>query len=228
MDNHGGRVSYKVGEEVVIMNSDCTLSNHLYKVAEPRSDRHGAVGLLHPVSKTIVRVHNRRIMTPEVAEKIIVIEVSDKYFAVCGKCGHREAYSDEIKDYICPECGNKNGYHWISDRPQAQIAKPQPKKPKKVPVKVDMKSLIQLPNCELWSRKMVFDHPEIDARTNVLICLDGQPRKLVFNTYDGKLGKKANALPIDEFLACSGTGWYKINQDTYVKELTNGGYTKET
>lgn len=227
MDNHGGRVRYVVGEEVIILNPDGSLSEEKYKVAEARSDRHGSVGLLHPVSNIVVRVHNRRILPTNVAGKTIVIEVADKYYALCARCGYRESYADGQDVYTCSNCGNKSEYHWLGERPPIQISKPAPKKPKKVPVKVDFKALVSLPNCQLWSRKMAFDHPEIDARTNVLICLDDQPRKLVFNTYDGKLGKKANALPIDDFLACKGSGWYKVNKNNFEKELQNGGYQKE-
>lgn len=227
MDNHGGRVNYDIGQEVIITNHDHTLSKETYKVAEKRSDRHGYIGLTHPVGGSVVRVHNRRVLPTHAAGKIIVIEAQDKFYAVCGKCGRRESYSDEVQAYTCPGCGNQDEYFWLGDRPVAPIAKPVEKKPKKVTAKMDIRSLVELPNCELWSRKMAFDHHEIDARTNVLICLDGQPRKLVFNTYDGKLGKKATGLPLDDFLSGIGTGWYKVNPSTYTRELTNGGYTRE-
>ncbi len=227
MDNHGGRVNYVVGERVIILNPDGTLSNEIYSIAESRSDRRGSVGLIHPITKTVVRVHNRRIMPPEVADKIVVIEVADKYYALCGKCGHRESYADGQPEYACPKCLHKSDYHWLSERPLTQISKPAPKRNKKVAIKVNMDELINLPDCELWSKKMIFDHPEIDARTNVLVCLVGTPRKLVFNTYDGKLGKKANALPLDDFLAAVGTGWYKVNPTTYQRDLQNGGYSRQ-
>ena len=105
----------------------------------------------------------------------------------------------------------------------AKPAVPKQPKPKVVPVTVDLKSLAALDDCELWTKKQIkFDHSDWDVAAHVLLFTGSHPRKLCFNTYNGTLGKKATALPIDEFVANRKSGgkapWFKVEDLEKVRE----------
>lgn len=110
-----------------------------------------------------------------------------------------------------------------------------PKAPKAVKevAAVDLASLAKTPSCELWTKGGVkFDHERIDLKAHVLICVENPARKLCFNTYNGALGKKANSLPIEAFLAnkpVSGakktTPWFPVEDlEKQRAKLTKEGY----
>jgi hypothetical protein len=85
------------------------------------------------------------------------------------------------------------------------------------------------PNCMLFTKKGIrFDHERIDVRAHVLLCIDDNPRKMCFNTYNGQLGKDKKSPDFDGFCAgADGKNFYKVA--CVVKEqkkLLKQGYEK--
>lgn len=68
----------------------------------------------------------------------------------------------------------------------------------------------------------------------MLLYTGDSPRKLCFNTYNGALGKKASALPLEEFTAGTvGKGskkepWFNVTDlDKTRAKLTKDGYEQQ-
>lgn len=92
-----------------------------------------------------------------------------------------------------------------AEKPEKKAEKkPQAEKAPKVvrqPATVDLNELAGRENCELWTRKDVkFDHERISVESHTLLFTGSQPRKFCFNTYNNALGKRAEPLPIEEFI----------------------------
>jgi hypothetical protein len=226
--NHGGRIDFTVGQEVYRINLDGTVTQEKYTIVEPRSDRHGLIGVRDHNSEMILRVHNSRIIPTDLNGEALVVEVADKYYVICSNCGTSTGYVDGNDAFVCSSCQKQSQFRWMCQRPIGKIIKPQIKKAaKKESLVVDISAIKSLANCELWAKKMAFDHPSIDARSYLLVFNDGTDvRKLCFNTYNGKLGKKAKPLPIDGFLSGEGQGWYKTTVKNVQRDITNGKYER--
>jgi len=220
-----------------------------------RSDRKGHIVLQQENGpKRTIKVQFRRVLPLGVDGKALVIESGDKYRAICPTCGRvKEITSGEAK--LCCSCGEFS-LHWLGAKPMtdsgtktsptpAQVetteetkpkaekkAKP-PKPPVQEPEKVDFAALAALDNCELWTKKNVkFDHPGVDVKAHALLFVGDEPRKLCFNTYDEKLGKKSPPLPTTEFIedkevpnAKRPKPWFAIKDpDKTRAKLTKDGY----
>lgn len=235
-ENTGGRKKFRRGTRVRYLTMDGRISDDIYLI-DPgtgeedegeyvRSDRKGHITLRQEGGTRELKVHFRRVLPLEIDGKAPVIESSDKYRAICPKCGRvKDISPGEDKLQCSTNCG-EFPLHWLGAKPMADAAtkdtksaeaadkasKPaaKPKSDKKTskpaarePVRVDFDALKGLDNCELWTKKNVkFDHVDVDVQAHALLYVEGdQPRKLCFNTYDGVLGKKSPPLPIDEFVA---------------------------
>jgi hypothetical protein len=104
------------------------------------------------------------------------------------------------------------------------------KEMKKEESNFDLNSLVG--KCEIWVKEGKFND-SIDLVTTQLVVLDhDNPRKMIFNLYNGKLsttGKSTN-LNLDDFFSGiaregSKTFWYKIDPIKYKKSLESKGYT---
>lgn len=225
--NHGGRVQFTVGQEVFRINLDGTATKEKYTIVEPRSDRHGLIGLKDPSTELVIRVHNSRVVPTDFTGEALVVEVADRYYVICSHCGNSAAYIDGQDQYACPSCSKTSNYRWACQKPIGKVIKAPLKRVKKEPIVADIDSLKMLEYCTIWTKKMPFDHPGIDARSYVLVYDDGESvRKLCFNTYNGKLGKKAKPLPVEDFIAGKGSGWYASTRDEMHKDLQNGKYSR--
>lgn len=188
-----------------------------------RADRKGHIFLREEGGSKEQKIHFRRVLPVDVDGKAPVIESGDKYRAVCPGCGRVEDVDPSDSVINCPKCGETQ-VHWLGVKPMTETTaetgkketsvKPAKKdstkkpaaakkdKPVREVIRVDFDALKALNNCELWTKGHVkFDHPDVDVRAHALVLVDGESsRKLCFNTYDGALGKKSPALPIDEFV----------------------------
>lgn len=192
---------------------------------QARADRKGLVAITeldkhgNPTDHTI-KVAQRRVLPADSGEKALVNETGDRYWAICPKCAYGDDFDPSQTTFNCPTHGTLE-LQWLGVKPMldaatktptkrrpakehrqpADKAARQPKK-KEVPerIKVDFAELKK--HGELWTKKNVsFDHPNVHVQAHCLLILDnGTPRKLCFNTYDGSLGKKASALPLEAFI----------------------------
>jgi hypothetical protein len=225
--NHGGKINYTVGQKVRRINLDGTVTSTEFQILSAHSNRHGLVDMMDTVTNEVVQVHNSRIMPTDYKDEALVVAVADKYFVICTNCGDSVLYVGEIGSHSCQKCTKTSELKWLCPKPIGVIPKPKVKRVKKTSLKMDVQKLLSLEHCELWWRTMVFDHPEVDAKTYMLIYShDSVVRKLCFNTYNGMLGKKAKELPIEGFLAGTGTGWYLTTAEKVQKELENGKYIR--
>lgn len=269
--NSGGREKFPTGQEVFILQLDGQVTSQRY-VIEPepvegeeespssdfvRADRKGHVPLREKNGTRTLKIHFRRIIPLDADGKASVIESSDKYRAICPKCGNVFDVTPDVEKINCPTDGEFE-LSWLGAKPmttdatketksattktdgdKAKADKPKPEKKKaaKEPVLVDFDALQKLDGCELWTKKNVkFDHPEVDVRAHVLLLTTGDaPRKYCFNTYSGALGKKATTLHTTEFLADTPvTGakkerpWFAVKDlDKERDRLTKNGYEQQ-
>lgn len=70
-----------------------------------------------------------------------------------------------------------------------KVTKAKADKPRRA--RLDMKALIATAGegAERWSKKTEFDHKDMDVRANIIVRADRRAF-VVFNTYDGSLGRK--------------------------------------
>lgn len=234
--NTGGRVSFIVNEEVRILEIDGRVSDDTYVVMQSRSDRKGHLQLIHKDTGVVRKAHHRRVLPKEYEDGMAtVLEVGNRFYALCPKCGKKEEILPTKDDIFCPDCGRFTLY-WISNKPDIEVYKTKKlsvRKPKEMARqrKIDLNEIANLPNCELWSKIVSFDHEKIDARAFVLLLTTEPMRKYCFNTYDGMLGKKSTQLYITEFLegkAIEGIDklpWFSISDlDKARKKLSKTGY----
>lgn len=109
---------------------------------------------------------------------------------------------------------------------------PRVAKAKPVPTVLDLNALAATANCEVWTKGQIkFDHATTDVKAHVLVFTGENPRKFSFNTYNGSLGQKADALPVDEFLANKSSKekapWFPVDDLEKLRTaLTKKGYSK--
>jgi|19_taG_2_1085344.scaffolds.fasta_scaffold00041_9 hypothetical protein len=265
--NSGGREKFPISQEVQVLLLTGIIEPKIY-VVEPepvddedpntnkpdfvRADRKGHVPLRERDGTRTCKVHFRRILPLNSDGKATVIESSDKYRAVCPKCGNVFDVEPNCERITCPNDGEFN-LHWLGVKPMTttkeattatgkgdkdtkKADKPKADKAKKVakePILVNFDDLKALDGCELWTKKNVkFDHPEVDVRAHCLLLTNATPRKYCFNTYNGALGKKSQALYTAEFLSDTAvTGgkrerpWFAVKDlDKERTNLTKNGY----
>lgn len=95
--------------------------------------------------------------------------------------------------------------------------------------KFDIQGLKDRANCVVYTKKNIrFDHERIDVQAHVLLCLDDNPRKMCFNTYNGQLGKDKKSPDFDGFCAnAASKTFYKVAcVDKEIKKLVKQGYEK--
>jgi len=270
--NSGGRERFPTGQEVQILLLTGQVDPKIY-VVEPepvettdeddneaenivpdfvRADRKGHVPLREKDGTRTCKIHFRRILPLDSDGKATVIESSDKYRAICPKCGNVFDVGPDCERINCPNDGEFE-LSWLGVKPMTTETKketttatapksksdtkdkpkPEKKKVAKEPVLVDFKALESLDGCELWTKKNVkFDHPEVDVRAHVLLFTGESPRKYCFNTYNGALGKKSTAIHTDEFIADKpikgakkDRPWFAVKDlDKERERLTKNGY----
>jgi hypothetical protein len=247
--NNGGRVFFRVGEQVTILNLDGQFSPVPHFIAEPRSDRKGLISLnIGKSDGQRVKVHSRRVVIGGVpASSMAIVSNNDQYTGVCPTCGAANSIASINDKYVCGKCSTEHTPTWLG-KPMSDaeiVVKKEPGKgataPKeaktrerqvKEPVRVDFATLAATPDCQLYTKGQIkFDHELIDVQAHVLVYTGATPRKLCFNTYNGALGQKSEGLPLTEFLAdqdVPGTKkkpWFAVkNLDTTRNDLLKSGY----
>lgn len=234
----GGRRLFEQDSDVRILTLGGDVSSEVYTVEIAKSDRRGQVSLRQKGTTKVILVNQRRVLPVTVEGKAPVIESGDKYRAVCPICGAVLNVEPAADTALCPQDGQIQLYwlgvrpmtsetptktkHEKSEKPKAAKAKkpatPRQPKVKEPPAKIDLRQLAALSHCELWTKRQIkFDHSDWDVAAHVLIFTGTHPRKLCFNTYNGTLGKKNNALPVDDFVANRHKGdkpaWFKVEGD---------------
>jgi hypothetical protein len=244
----GGRMTFAHNQEVRILTLDGRVSAEQYRIETEKADRRGLITLIESGTSRQIKVNQRRVLVNSTDGEVLVIQTGDKFRAVCPKCSHvvEVTPSDDIME--CPTHG-RHQLHWKKgERPMAETtakpkkpttakaaAKPSPeKKPKAATrdiIAVDLDAIRKLKGCELWTKKVRFDHEKIDVQAHVLLSTDNNPRKLCFNTYDGTLGKKSEPLPIEEFCQDKSgdkKAWFPITDLEQTRnKLTKSGYEKK-
>jgi len=234
---------------VRILNVDGHVSKSQYLIEVDKPDRKGFV-LLKNEAGDLVKVNQRRVLKNCDAGDAFVIEVGDKFRAVCPNCTYVQEVTPNCEFLTCPTHGQtklhwKEGERPVTDIAQNESTSETAEKPEVAPTSqkketksqsqqaVNFDSLKSHNETELWTKKGIrFDHSKIDAQAHVLLFVGDNPRKLCFNTYDGNLGKKAKSLPIEEFLKNEKpegfSSWYDVKNIEKAKtDLTSKNYEKQ-
>lgn len=213
----GGRMTFSREQRVRILTLEGKVSPEEYSVEIEKADRKGYIALVEVGTNRKVKVNQRRILENCNDGEAVVVEVGDKYRAVCPKCSFVQEISANDDSITCPDHGETQ-LHWKKgERPMADATTTEKKerpaedkkvkptatkrdKPTREPIVVEFEKLRNNAAFELWTKKSVqFDHEKIDVQAHVLLFCGDNPRKLCFNTYDGTLGKKGKPLPIGAF-----------------------------
>jgi hypothetical protein len=191
------------------------------------ADRKGLVLIKSHDRKKEFKVQSRRILPVDVSGKVPVIESGNKYRAVCNNCCNVLEIIVPTDAATCGRCTNSFPLFWTGDKPMTNIvesaestaSRPEGKTVHNVPKsksnrpkaekkmskttdtpKINLQTIIGDDRLELWTKRVKFDHVEVDVQAHALLFVGTDPRKLCFNTYDGALGKKADVLPVREFI----------------------------
>jgi hypothetical protein len=255
--NTGGRKKFAKGEQVRILELDGQVSEVIYLIDPEsstqvvRADRKGHVSLEEQGSARKVKVHFRRILPTTVDNEAPVIESGDKFVALCPKCGEAIGVIPSSTEANCHTCGSFK-LHWTGVKPMADATQTKTKpdtakkkdktkverktKPVREPIVPDLDAIKALQECELWAKLGVkFDHPSIDVRSYTILYTGTNPRKFCFNTYNGTLGKRADALPLENFIADqpikdakNQRPWYSVaDLDKVRAKLEKDGYERQ-
>lgn len=217
MVNTGGRVTFSPQSEVRILRVDGKISPEVYIVDAEKSDRKGHITLKERGATKSVKVHFRRVLPVSVEGQAAVIESGGKCRAICPNCNYIETVTAVSECLTCPSHGQFQLY-WLGAKPMTEtvekktgknreksVAGPKPERAPKVvrqPIVVDLDAIASNADCELWTKgDVAFDHERINVQSHTIIFTGTNPRKFCFNTYNGTLGKDADQLPIEEFLA---------------------------
>lgn len=242
----GGRMTFERDQVVRILTLDGRISNEEYTVGHEKADRRGHITLQEVNTSRQVKVNQRRVLANCATGEVLVIQTGDKFRAVCPKCRSVVEVVPSDNSMGCQEHGTFP-LHWKpGERPMADTTtekkkptkavtkaaekKPSPEKKQKAAkaaLPVDLHALKSHKGVELWSKKVSFDHALIDVQAHILIFVS-EPRKLCFNTYDSTLGRKAEPLPIDAFMAGEGKGWFPVADLEKAREkFIKDGYIKQ-
>lgn len=252
-ENIGGRQTFTLNTKVRYIEISGRISKDVYLISHGssdekgqsvRSDRKGHITLAREDGSRQIKVHFRRILPLDMDGKAPVIQSGDKFRVICPTCEFTTEVNTQEDKFDCPTCGQFQLY-WIGEKPMTEVkekaTKPKaekaekPAKPAKPAAKqpiVNFDELKKMQGCELWTKENVkFDHVGINVRAHALLCVEGEPRKLCFNTYDGALGKKAGDLPVEAFIkdeAVDGKkAWFAVKDlDKARAKLTKDGYVK--
>lgn len=246
----GGRMTFTHNQEVRILTLDGRVSTEQYRIDTEKADRRGHITLIENGTSRQIKVNQRRVLVNSTTGEVLVIQTGDKFRAVCPKCSHVAEVTPNDDIMECPTHG-RHQLHWKKgERPMAETtaqktkkpapakaaAKPSPEKKAKAATRdiitVDLDAIRKLKGCELWTKKVRFDHEKIDVQAHVLLSIDAtHPRKLCFNTYDGTLGKKGEPLPLEAFCQNKGgdkKAWFPITDLEQTRsKLTKSGYEKK-
>ncbi len=247
----GGRMEFVSDQAVRYLDVAGKVSSNRFTVTTERSDRKGHIVLTEIETGRQIKVNQRRVL-PDCAEgEAFVIQSGDRYRAVCPKCSEVAEVTPSNDAMECPQHGVFK-LHWRQgERPMSDTTttakqekpktpkadrKPSPEKKQKVvrePIVVNLDELKKLKSCELWTKNNVpFDHERISVQAHVLLFIGQDYRKLCFNTYDGALGRKASALPTEDFCHnhVNGDGkplWFAVKDIEKEKsKLAKDGYEK--
>jgi len=250
MANLGGRLEFDSNLIYKVINPNGTISDDSYTIVSDsrftKSDRLGHVLVNNIRTNKHQKVNQRRVLPSDVGGKIVAIESTNGFKAICSNCKNVIAIT-RPDSVVCPNCGNSYELYWIGNKPASIDAKKpviKAEKIKEAPVKndtqnriaVDFESLKVLPNCELYTKSNIkFDHPNTDVKAHILLFVGDCPRKLCFNTYNGLLGKKQVSLYVDEFIADTVIDgfkrakiWYSVKDlDVERKKIVKDGFEKQ-
>lgn len=247
------QMAFERKDTVRILTLDGKISEEEYVVEVEKADRNGFIALVEAGSDRKIKVNQRRVLHNCSDGDAFVIEIGDKYRAVCPKCLYVREVTPSDDLLFCPDHGEIQLSWKKGERPMADATTTEKKETKDVkgakdtktssaekktektvrePVKVDFDKLQKNSAFELWSKAVRFDHEKVNAQAHVLLITGKNPRKLCFNTYDGALGRKANSLPVSEFVKDSEVDgkkpWYAVKDVEKAKaKLTKAGYEQK-
>lgn len=185
-----------------------------------------------------------RISCPECLHIELVDSSADQF--TCPKCskdfnthwiGNTKTMNTEAADTVVAEEATKpikaaKPPKEKAEKPPKAEKVPRVPKPKPVATILDLNALAATANCEVWTKGQIkFDHATTDVKAHVLVFTGENPRKFSFNTYNGSLGQKADALPVDEFVANKSSKdkapWFPVDDLEKLRaSLTKKGYAK--
>lgn len=226
--NSGGRVSFEKGSKVRLLELDGRVSKKVYTMHTNKTDRKGHILVTCEAGEPF-KVNHRRILPEETTNKACVVEYNDKYRVICPACGIVDSLKSLVDKYTC-QCGSTNECHWIGIQtitPEEEVIMVKKESEAKL---LDLDSIKNLPNVELYSKKAQFDHERIDVKSYTVVYNGDNPRKFSFNTYNGTLGKNATELPINDFITGAENPKFSKIQDYHkaVDKLLKAGYEKVT
>lgn len=214
--NAGGKIALEKGKETRFLENDGRISKDIYVINSTTTD-YKARALLKNELKNVL-VHYDRLLPTDCLDKAICVLGNKSILATCPLCGTPHNINSTDVNLTC--CSRTFELFYM---PEAS------KEMNKEDNAFDLNSISD--KCEVWYKDGKFTDG-IDLRTVQLVIKDENPRKLIFNLYNGKLsasGKKSN-LRLDEFVAGSSTDgksfWYKVDLSKYENALTSKDYIK--
>lgn len=256
-DQAAKKDTFQENSEVRLMHLNGCVSTETY-IIKPKSinpngeiTNKAQIQLIQKGTTREITVNPRRVLPLEASNQACVVEMGDKFKAICPTCGCAEEVVHDSISLECPKCSVSFPLYWLGVKPtMSSEAVTKPKKPtaekaaktspkekvekvKKEPIRIDFDNLHKFG--ELWTMKNVkFDHVGIDVQAHCLLYHHGgTARKLCFNSYNGTYGKKSKELPLHEFKKDiepedgSPKSWYNVPDIEKARaKLVKDGYEK--
>lgn len=212
-----------------ILNIDGSISRKLYKLIG--QDRINAVKatLRSDGDPSDTVVHRNRLIPFEKSDHAICIISGGVDMVICPKCLNITKKEVSKGEFECSSgCGTYQYHDLSSGSSVLRSTKVNSLKTKNL---FDIETVKAYPQMIVYSKTNKFNNPQIDSRSVVIIHNSDSPRKMQFNTYNGSLGKKSAALPLEAFnnnqMPAGKCPWVPIaSLAAEEQRLIKGGYTK--
>lgn len=177
-----------------VLMIDGSISNKLfYKI----NDQGSKVLLKSMADSQEIHVHKNRLIPVEKTDVAICIVSGGNEMVICPRCQSISNRDHGVSEFTCVSgCGTYQYHNLGSKSREVRSSKIMSLNNKNL---FDIEAIKQYPSMAVLSKINKFNNPSIDSRSVVIVHTSDKPRKLQFNTYNGSLGKKAAALPLEDF-----------------------------
>jgi hypothetical protein len=178
-----------------ILNIDGTVSQKTFKVI---GDSAGPkVTLRSMADNTDIRVHKNRMIPFEKSDQAICIMSGGFNMVICPKCLNISRSDSDSDEFSCENgCGTYQCHNLLT---KSSIIRSSKQMSLNTRNQFSLEDVQKYTSMVVFQKTNKFNHPNIDSRSIVIIHRSDKPRKMQFNTYNGSLGKKAQALPLEAF-----------------------------
>jgi hypothetical protein len=214
--NFGGKIQLQKGSSVRFLENDGCVSDDVYTISSSVTD-YKARALLKNDNRNIL-IHYDRLLPLDSINKAVCVLGNKSTFVTCPDCKIPREIDKSVTSLSC--CDKEHEIHFMTEASE-EMGKENSN--------FDLNSIPE--SCEIWIKDGSFIDG-INLRTVQLVINDCNPRKFIFNLYNGKTSSTGKSIDskLREFISGVAENqkafWYKIDPDKYEKSIVSKGYSR--